>query len=85
LPQRRSPDILLIDEVIGAGDAQFQKKARERIERFVSGARIIVLASHSAELCRALCNKALLLAKGESIFFGDIDEAFDRYARMGLQ
>jgi ABC-2 type transport system ATP-binding protein/lipopolysaccharide transport system ATP-binding protein len=75
----QSPDILLIDEGIGAGDAQFQEKAHQRVQKFVSGARIIVLASHSAELCRAICNKAVLLSKGRQVFFGGIDEAFERY------
>ena len=79
----QSPDILLIDEGIGAGDSDFQKKARERTERFVGAAKILLLASHSRELCEQLCNKALLLAKGKSIFFGDIEEAFDRYEGIG--
>jgi ABC-2 type transport system ATP-binding protein/lipopolysaccharide transport system ATP-binding protein len=77
----QSPDILLIDEGIGAGDAHFQEKAQERVKKFVSSARIIVLASHSVELCRAICTKALLLSKGREVFFGDIDEAFRRYAQ----
>ncbi len=78
----RSPDILLIDEGIGAGDAEFQEKAKQRVRQFVSQAKIMLLASHSAELCRALCNKALLLSRGESVFFGEIDEAFEHYAKL---
>jgi ABC-2 type transport system ATP-binding protein/lipopolysaccharide transport system ATP-binding protein len=78
----QSPDILLIDEGIGAGDAQFQEKAQLRVQKFVSGARIIVLASHSIELCRSLCNKAMLLSKGRQVFFGGIDEGLDEYGRM---
>jgi homopolymeric O-antigen transport system ATP-binding protein len=78
----RAPDILLIDEGIGAGDAQFQEKAELRVKKFLSQAKIIVLASHSASLCRAICNKALLMANGSQEFFGDIDEGFDRYAKL---
>ncbi len=77
----QSPDILLMDEGIGAGDAHFQEKARERVRKFMGAARIVVLASHSIELCRALCSKAVLLSKGRSVFFGDIDEAFHQYAK----
>ena len=77
-----APDILLIDEGIGAGDAQFQKKAQARVEQFVSRARIIMLASHSLELCRALCSKALVMSKGEAVFFGDIEEGFKAYAAL---
>ena len=77
----QAPDILLIDENIGAGDKHFQEKAQERVQRFMGEARIVVLASHSIELCRRICSKAVLMSKGHGIFFGDIDEAFARYAR----
>src|SRR4029079_2763905 len=78
----QSPDILLIDEGIGAGDSDFQEKAQARIQQFVGRAKILLLASHSRELCRALCNKALLLAKGEVVFIGDVEEAFSQYAKL---
>jgi len=77
----QSPDILLIDEGIGAGDTHFQEKAQERVQRFMGAARVVVLASHSIELCRKICSKAVLMSKGHEVFFGDIDEAFARYAR----
>ena len=76
------PDILLVDEGIGAGDAQFQKKAQARVQQFVSRARILLLASHSVDLCRAMCSKALVLSKGEAVFFGDIEEGFKVYANL---
>jgi ABC-type polysaccharide/polyol phosphate transport system ATPase subunit len=79
----QSPDVLLLDEGIGAGDAHFQAKAQARAHDFVSRAKIMVLASHSPELCKAICNKALLLSKGNRVFLGDIDEAFDRYRKSG--
>jgi ABC-2 type transport system ATP-binding protein/lipopolysaccharide transport system ATP-binding protein len=81
LATAQSPDILLVDEGIGAGDASFQEKAQERVQKFMGAAQIVVLASHSVELCRALCTKALLLSKGREVFFGDIDEAFHRYTQ----
>jgi ABC-type polysaccharide/polyol phosphate transport system ATPase subunit len=82
LATMQSPDILLIDEGIGAGDADFQEKAQARVRQFVGRAKIMLLASHSKELCAALCSKALLLSKGERIYFGDIEEAFERYAQL---
>lgn len=82
LATMQSPDILLIDEGIGAGDSDFQEKARARIQQFVGQAKILVLASHSKELCRALCNKALLMSKGEAVFFGDVEEAFGHYSKL---
>jgi ABC-type polysaccharide/polyol phosphate transport system ATPase subunit len=83
LATAQNPDILLIDEGIDAGDAHFQEKARERVHRFVSRARILLLASHSKDLCRSMCSKALVLNKGENAFFGDIDEGFGVYERLG--
>jgi len=83
LATAQNPDILLIDEGIGAGDAHFQEKARERVQQFVSRARILLLASHSKDLCRLMCTKALVLSRGESVFFGDVDEGFAFYEGMG--
>jgi ABC-2 type transport system ATP-binding protein/lipopolysaccharide transport system ATP-binding protein len=68
----QTPDILLIDEGIGAGDAHFQDKAQARVRQFISRAKIILLASHSIELCRAMCTKALILNKGTQVFFGTL-------------
>jgi ABC-type polysaccharide/polyol phosphate transport system ATPase subunit len=82
LATAQTPDILLIDEGIGAGDAQFQKKAKARVEQFVSRARIMLLASHSIDLCRAMCNKAMVMSKGEEVFLGEIEEGFRVYAGM---
>lgn len=58
------PQILLMDEWIGAGDASFQKKATDRMNELAEKAGIIVLASHSEELLRKTCNKRLELEKG---------------------
>src|SRR5215831_1569229 len=76
------PDVLLIDESIGAGDAHFQEKARARTQEFVSRAKIMLMASHAVDFCRAMCNKALLLDHGQRLFFGDIEEGLSRYAEL---
>jgi ABC-type polysaccharide/polyol phosphate transport system ATPase subunit len=74
-----APDVLLIDEGIGAGDARFQAKAEKRINDFVSRAKIMLLATHSAQLARALCSKALLLSNGRLAFSGSLEETLERY------
>lgn len=58
------PEILLMDEWIGAGDASFQAKATARMNELAEKAGIIVLASHSEELLKKTCNKRLELEKG---------------------
>lgn len=64
------PEILLMDEWIGAGDANFQKKATDRMNELAERAGIIVLASHSEELLRRTCNKRLELEAGAVKSFG---------------
>ena len=72
-------DILLMDEVIGTGDAAFMDKAEHRLNEFMSRSKILVLASHSESMIRKFCNKALLLGHGQMIGIGPIDGIFARY------
>ena len=60
------PEILLMDEWIGAGDAGFQEKARQRMDAISQKAGIIVLASHNQDLIRKTCNKILRLEAGHA-------------------
>ena len=73
------PEILLLDEGIGAGDASFLEKANERLDRFIEKAGILVLASHSSELVQRLCNRAVVMEHGRMVFAGGIEEAFAAY------
>ena len=74
-----SPDILLLDEWIGVGDAHFIKKAEDRMNAMVAKTGILVLASHNNSLLREVCNKGLVLEHGEALFFGEIGEALAHY------
>src|SRR6185312_1507323 len=73
------PDILLVDEILGAGDAKFAVKARDRIERLLAGANCLVIASHSNEILKAFCNKGLFLTNGRVGYFGLLDDAISAY------
>jgi len=73
------PEILLLDEGLGAGDAKFADKAKKRMEELVARASLIVLASHGDALIKQMCNKAALLDKGKLIAFGETDEVIDIY------
>lgn len=57
-------DIVLMDEWLSVGDADFAEKAQERLNRLVEGARIVVLASHNLDLIKDQCNKILKLDHG---------------------
>lgn len=78
------PEILLLDEALSAGDARFADRARQRFDSLIGRTRILVLASHSNDLIRSLCNKALLLSQGEAIAVGPVDEVIDAYGRMAV-
>jgi ABC-type polysaccharide/polyol phosphate transport system ATPase subunit len=64
------PEILLVDEVMGAGDADFQAKARKRMNEFIQKSSVFVFASHSSELIRTFCNKVCTLEHGRVISEG---------------
>jgi len=61
------PEILLVDEVLGAGDAAFQEKAQQRMSQFVAKASIFVLASHSPDLMRQFCTRMITLEHGRIV------------------
>ena len=67
-------EILLMDEWLGAGDAGFLAKARQRMEDFVAGTSILVLASHSMPLLQQWCNRAILLDQGRVAAIGSVEE-----------
>ncbi len=73
------PEILLLDEGIGAGDEAFLEKAKQRLDALINRARILVLASHSDELVRKLCNRAILMENGRVVTSGPTDEMLERY------
>ena len=72
-------DILIMDEVIGTGDAAFIDKAEKRLSEFMNRSKIIVLASHSDQVIKKFCNKALLLEHGRIIAVGNPEEVINTY------
>jgi lipopolysaccharide transport system ATP-binding protein len=75
-------DILLLDEVIGAGDANFMLKARKRIRELVEKAEILLLASHDFTTLREICGRGLVFHHGQIIFDGEIDKAVNQYNKV---
>lgn len=75
------PEILVLDEMIGAGDEAFMGRAKVRLERFIARTGILVIASHSAAMLREWCNKGMLLEHGDLVMYGPIDEVVKRYEK----
>jgi ABC-2 type transport system ATP-binding protein/lipopolysaccharide transport system ATP-binding protein len=73
------PEILILDEWLAAGDAHYLAKAQRRMESFVSGSSIVVLASHSLELIEEWCRRVIYLRDGVIEAIGSVNEIVGRY------
>ncbi|WP_299226469.1 polysaccharide ABC transporter ATP-binding protein [uncultured Psychroserpens sp.] len=74
------PDILVVDEVLAVGDAEFQKKAIGKMQDISRGdGRTVLFVSHNMAAVRNLCTRAIVLEHGETVFEGSTDEAVDYY------
>lgn len=76
------PDILLLDEGLGAGDARFARRAQQRVNSLIRRTNVMVLASHSESMIREMCNRAALLDQGRLVSFGSVDSVFQDYYRL---
>jgi lipopolysaccharide transport system ATP-binding protein len=72
-------DVLLIDETLAVGDAEFQQKCWPVLEARMRAARTIVLASHSAAVTRRLCTRAVWIEHGRLHAVGDTDDVLAAY------
>jgi ABC-2 type transport system ATP-binding protein len=78
------PEILLVDEVLAVGDEPFQRKCIERIKQFQKDGRTIIFVTHGIDMVRQLCDRVIMLEKGEVVVDGKPQEAArafrERYA-----
>lgn len=75
-------DVLLLDEVIGAGDANFMAKAKKRILSLIEQSEILVLASHDFGSLNAICERGLVFHRGELAYDGNISPAVQEYKKI---
>lgn len=75
-------EILLIDEVIGAGDAEFMEKATQRFKKMVDGSGILVIASHDHHSLAEICNRGLVFKHGHIVYDGTFEEARSKYSEL---
>lgn len=75
------PEILIVDEVLAVGDAQFQKKCLGKIGEVGKEGRTVLFVSHNLGAVRSLCSRAILLRNGRTQYDGDVFTAVNRYTR----
>lgn len=73
------PEILVIDEVFGAGDQNFSEKSKGQIIDLIEKAKIFILASHNEEYIKEYCTHVVWLDKGNLRFFGGVEEGLQLY------
>ena len=76
------PDVLILDEVLSVGDAAFKEKSEQRILDMMDDGVTVLYVSHSTDRIRKLCNKAIILTKGQVVAHGDVNEICDMYTEM---
>lgn len=75
-------EVLLVDEVLAVGDAEFRRKCAERMDELRRSGTTLILVSHNMHQIRRLCERTLLLVKGKARFLGDTDAAITMYEKL---
>lgn len=75
------PDIFLFDEIVGIGDREFQREAKNHLRTIIDQANLVVLASHDLSIIREMCDQVVWLRRGRVAFFGPVDEGLERYQK----
>jgi lipopolysaccharide transport system ATP-binding protein len=80
------PEILIVDEVLAVGDAQFQKKCLGKMQDVSKdGGRTVIFVSHNMTAIQSLCNKGLFMNRGQLVLDGDIDACIKEYLENGVR
>lgn len=79
------PEILVIDEVLAVGDAQFQKKCLDKMGEVAKGGRTVLFVSHNMAALSQLCSRAALLKKGRVALVGSVDTVIEQYLAPALE
>ena len=76
------PEILIVDEILSVGDANFQEKSRKRMMEMMSGGTTVLFVSHNLDQIREMCSKVVWLEHGTVQMVGDTKEVCDAYAKI---
>lgn len=79
------PEILVVDEVLAVGDAEFQRKCLEKLQSIGGAGRTILFVSHNMSAIRALCQRGIVLDHGRVVAEGKINTVADQYLAGALQ
>jgi ABC-type polysaccharide/polyol phosphate transport system ATPase subunit len=75
------PNVFVVDEALSVGDAAFQERCMERMNKLVRSGTTLIFVSHNLPSIEALCDRAILIEKGKSLGEGPVKEIMARYIR----
>lgn len=75
------PDILVVDEALSVGDAEFKKKCRQKINELIKSGVTVLFVSHSKDAIAETCSRAIFLKDGKVRVDGTVEEAFEEYSK----
>ncbi|MEO1585125.1 MAG: ABC transporter ATP-binding protein [Planctomycetota bacterium] len=75
------PEVLLIDEVLSVGDAEFKRRSAQRMEELIRSGRTVLFVSHNRDIVERLCDRAIELDRGQLVSMGATPRVADHYAR----
>jgi lipopolysaccharide transport system ATP-binding protein len=78
------PDIMIVDEVLAVGDADFQEKCIGKMKTVSGEGRTVLFVSHSMGTIRSLCNRGILLQNGQMTFDGSVEDCIDGYLKSAM-
>jgi homopolymeric O-antigen transport system ATP-binding protein len=79
------PEILIVDEVLAVGDAQFQKKCLGKMQEVGKEGRTVLFVSHNMGAVRSLCSRAVMLNQGQIVMDSDVNSTVERYLSSGQE
>jgi ABC-type polysaccharide/polyol phosphate transport system ATPase subunit len=77
----RKSDVLIVDEILGVGDAEFQEKSKAKIKDLIANGEATILVSHDLETVESLATKALWLDHGKQVMLGSTEAVLDAYRK----
>ena len=78
------PEILIVDEVLAVGDAEFQKKCLGKMDEVSRQGRTVLFVSHNLDAVRNSCQSALVLQNGKLVFRGSVEKGVQQYLYSGV-
>ncbi len=76
------PEVLLVDEVLSVGDASFQRRSMAKMAEVAREGRTVIFVSHNLGTIRTLCERGILLERGQVVADGPVESAIDEYLQM---